>query len=277
MITLEKNEEQLKDSIMGKITLDKDKVRLEKHVVSLSKSIINLSKEADFDLGNTKARVVFALDDSGSMESMFKSGAVQDLLDKLVPLGLTFDSNGSIEVYRFSSSCKKLTDVDLSNYSSYVNNVMLPNAEFSGTEYSPVLEKIFFDDSESNNTKKKGKGFLSKLFGKKKSEESTETDNTGITEEKDLPTFVFFATDGDNYDRMETEKIIKKISKENGFIQFVGMGNDDFSFLEKLDDLPDRERDNTGFTKVEDIENIDDSKLYTILLGEFIKWLKNEQ
>ena len=37
MIELKKNEEELTQEVMGKISLSKDKVNLEKHVVNLSK------------------------------------------------------------------------------------------------------------------------------------------------------------------------------------------------------------------------------------------------
>jgi hypothetical protein len=279
MVKLEKNEEQLKDSIMGKISLEKDKVNLEKHVVSLSKCVVNLSKKADFDLGNIKARVVFALDDSGSMEDLFRNGAIQDLLNRLVPLGLTFDDNGSIEVYRFSSRCAKLPDVNLSNYETYVRRVMIPKAEFAGTKYAPVLKKIFFEPDEEAapvSTGKSGQGFLSKLFGKNKQSNPEPVNMSSVQpqQDKDMPTFVFFATDGDNSDRFETEDVIKAISRENGFVQFVGMGTASFNFLRRLDDLPGRQYDNTGFTKVTDMEGLDDSGLYTILLEQFIDWLK---
>ena len=45
MIELKKNEEELTQEVMGKISLSKDKVNLEKHVVNLSKCVVNLSVE----------------------------------------------------------------------------------------------------------------------------------------------------------------------------------------------------------------------------------------
>ena len=45
MVELKKNEEELTQEVMRKISLSKDKVNLEKHVVNLSKCVINLSKD----------------------------------------------------------------------------------------------------------------------------------------------------------------------------------------------------------------------------------------
>ena len=55
-ISLAKNEEQLTNEIMGKISLAKDKENLNKHVVSLSKTVVNLSKKSEVDLGILRAK-----------------------------------------------------------------------------------------------------------------------------------------------------------------------------------------------------------------------------
>ena len=77
-INLTKNEEQLTAEVMGKINLSKDKEKLEKHVVNLSKCMVNLSKKAEVDLGITKARVIVALDYSGSMGHLYRNGRSEE-------------------------------------------------------------------------------------------------------------------------------------------------------------------------------------------------------
>ena len=99
--------------MMGKISLSKDKVNLEKHVVSLSKCVVNLSKKSGVDLGSTSAKVVVVLDYSGSMTNLYSNGTVQKTINRLVPLGLTFDDNGSIDVYLFQNDYRKLPDLNL--------------------------------------------------------------------------------------------------------------------------------------------------------------------
>lgn len=104
MIELKKSEEELTKEVMGKISLSKDKTNLEKHVVSLSKTVVNLSKKSGVDLESTSAKVVVVLDYSGSMNGLYKNGTVQRTINRLVPLGLTFDDNGTIDVYLFSTT-----------------------------------------------------------------------------------------------------------------------------------------------------------------------------
>ncbi|MCR5165858.1 MAG: TerD family protein [Oscillospiraceae bacterium] len=79
-------EQQIADRMMSRINLSKDKIKLEKHAVNLSKCIIGLSKKNCIDLVNTKAKVVVALDYSGSMSSLYSNGTVQETLNKFVPL-----------------------------------------------------------------------------------------------------------------------------------------------------------------------------------------------
>ena len=260
-INLTKTEEQLTNEVMGKINLSKDKDRLGDKVINLSKTIIDLSKKAEVDLGNTKAQVVVAIDYSGSMRNMYSDGTVQNVIDKLVPLGLTFDDNGEVEVFRFETGYKQFESLTLSNYDGYVKKI-LDIGSMGGTEYAPVLKeikRIYLDGEEK-------KGLFS--FLKKK------TPTIGNASEN--PVFIIFITDGDNSygDKKETDAVIRELSKLNCFIQFVGVGNDNMSYLEKLDDLDGRDCDNTGFVRFKNINNVPDSDLYARVLEQFADWLK---
>ncbi|MDA7026849.1 VWA domain-containing protein [Bacillus sp. CLL-7-23] len=53
----------------------------------------------------------------------------------------------------------------------------------------------------------------------------------GNKAEKPTPTLVFFITDGDNLDQGETRNIVYASSKLPIFWQFVGIGDQDFTFL----------------------------------------------
>lgn len=271
MVKLQKNEQELVNSVMGKINLSKDKKNLESHVVNLSKCVVNLSKENNVDIGNIRAKVIVVLDYSGSMKRLYKNGDMQKAINKLIPLGLTFDDNGSLDVYLFNRSHKKIDDMNINNYANYIEEVVIPSwSKMGGTKYSPVLNEILGIDN--TYTKKDKTNIFSKLFNKKHNKQVVDKDNIKFKED---PTFILFITDGDNEeeDKIETEEIIKFISKENMFIQFIGIGHDRFDFLEDLDDLSDRAVDNTGFSKVTDIVNADDTYLYNNILGQFSKWL----
>lgn len=262
-VVLKKTEEQLTKEVMGKISLSKDKVNLEKHVVNLSKTVVNLSKKSGVDLGSTRAKVVVVLDYSGSMNSLYNNGTVQKTINRLVPLGLTFDDNGSIDVYLFQTDYRKIDDLNLSNYEKYISNVVQRSGySMGGTNYAPVLKAII-----EGGVIYKG-GFLG--FGAQREVISPLVDDGD-------PTFILFITDGANADRQASDAIIRKSSEMNVFIQFIGIGNENFTYLKSLDDMPGRKRDNTGFSAMKDLNKASDEELYTNVLEQFSQWLRGLQ
>ena len=264
MVDLQKNEQELTQSVMSKISLSKDKEKLEAHVVNLSKCVVDLSKKNNVDLGATNARVVVVLDYSGSMRDLYSDGDVQAAINRLVPLGLTFDDNGTLDVYLFQDNYRKIDDMNINNYDEYVTKVIEKSGySYGGTNYAPVLNAIVNGDG----FKTEYRGFIGKLLGKKK-----EYKAESLLDDKQ-PTFVLFLTDGDNFDESATEKVIRESSEKNIFIQFIGIGGAGFRFLSKLDDLDGRKVDNTGFSRMKDLSKATDSELYTNVLGQYAEWL----
>lgn len=257
-VSLKKTEEQLTNEVMGKISLVKDQDKFRGNVVNLSKTIIDISQKADVDLGSTKAQVVVVVDYSGSMNRMYKDGTVQNVIDKLLPLGLTFDDNGEVEVFRFDSGFKQFPSLNIKNYEGYVAREIF-NDRLGSTCYAPVLKEI---KRQYIDKPKKG---LFGLFSKKNESKADSSVN---------PVFVIFITDGDNQDKGDTNTIIRELSATNCFIQFIGVGKDNMSYLTKLDDLKGRECDNTGFERFQDIASVSDSELYYKVLVQYADWLK---
>ena len=56
----------------------------------------------------------------------------------------------------------------------------------------------------------------------------------------------------------------------------LGIGNESFSYLRKLDNLSGRQSDNTGFTAVKDMNRMSDTELYNELLRQYVDWLKKK-
>lgn len=219
----------------GKVTLKKAQDGLERHIV-------NLKKEKGIDLSKHRARVFVVVDRSGSMDHLYYNGAVQEVLTRLLPLGLKFDDNGELEVYVFNNYCYQLAPMTLDNYENYVNDEILnkgygPNG---GTSYAPVIE------------------------------ETIKAYNDGSP----YPAFGIFITDGENNDRGPTDKAIRKSSKYKIFYQFVGIGYESFRYLQKLDDLDGRQVDNTAFVKVNDFAHLNDDQLFNKLLEQYPQWLQ---
>lgn len=223
-----------------KVNLDKNeslkKINLRKENISK----VCLEKEELVDL---TARVAVVIDYSISMEHLYYNRTVQSVLERLLPLALKFDDNGQLETWLFESKFSRLTDINIDNYYNYIQNEdILKKYEMGGTEYSPVMNDVL----------------------KKYTKESPE----------DIPTLVLFLTDGDNFDKTESSRVIKEASKYPIFWQFVGLGYRDYSFLESLDEMEGRFIDNANFFKVDDINKINDDELYRKLLNEYPDWIR---
>lgn len=221
---------------------------LNTHKVNLEKSIVSLQKTRGIDLGTHKARVVAVMDYSGSMSSRFtdfgtaNANEVQRTLTKLFPFALKFDDNGELDVWLFSDTEKRLTEMSTTNYASYVNNVAKrARMEMGGTKYAPVIRDIM--DTLVNDSA--------------------------------APVYVLFVTDGDNSDKSETDRVIRESAEHNIFIQFIGIGGcSRFDYLRKLDNLSGRSCDNTGFIEFRSIADAADSEVYDALVAEYSQWLK---
>lgn len=229
-----------KEESKNKINLTKNPELNRK--ISLRKDILVCEVKKN-NISSLKARVVFALDHSGSMRNLYKNGAVQTLLERIFPMAMYFDDNCEMEFYWFDSLFKELIPVNCGNLENYVEDVILArNEHFGGTCYAPVMNQIFSRYALKNPSV--------------------------------IPTFVIFITDGSNSDKKATKDILVQSSKYNIFWKFIGIGNEKFEFLEKLDSLKGRFIDNANFINIHDIEKADDSEFYHILLEEYEQWLQ---
>ncbi len=209
--------------------------------ISLRKEIV-LNEVKKQNISVNTARVVFVLDHSGSMRTMYKNGTVQDVLERIFPVAMHFDDNAELEFYWFDSVFKELDPVNSSNIDGYVKNVILSkNEHFGGTCYAPVMTEIF--------------------------------DRYAKRDPMNIPTFVIFITDGNNSDKTATKNVLKESSKYNIFWKFIGIGSEEFEFLERLDNLKDRFIDNANYVSINDINSIDDNSLYEKILTEYSDWL----
>ena len=201
------------------------------------------------DMSHLTSRVAVIIDVSGSMQQNFKTGMVQATLERLLPLAMAFDNDGSMEVWTFDHEFKRYPPITRTNFYNYIADNKI--SARGGTMYAPVICDV-------------GKYFIKEEPAK-------------------LPTYVIFVTDGDNIDHRNTDKAIKLISNFPIFFQFVGIGNtgrNGFKYLSSLDEMGDRYVDNANFFAIDslaDIDLIDDVSLYAKLLDEYPKWLNYPQ
>ncbi|MCB1771594.1 MAG: VWA domain-containing protein [Candidatus Competibacteraceae bacterium] len=214
--------------------------------IDLRKRIVDLSKKAAFaankhGIEGQRAQVVLVLDISASMNALYKTGVVQRVIERILGLAVTFDDDGQIDLLLFGTHAYRLPPVTLDEIDGYVERVILSQYKIrEATNYAPPLRLI--------------------------------RDQYPLPQP--APVFVIFLTDGANADKPASADTLRELSAQPVFVQFVGIGKEDFPFLHKLDELPGRFIDNAGFMPVNDIDVIKDAELYDRLLNEFPQWLK---
>jgi hypothetical protein len=237
--------------------------RAEENLIDLSKkATISLTKKG---LNGETARVGLALDISASMEERYRKGTVQKVTERSLALGMNFDDNGAADVFLFGSNDYTVGEIKRENFYEFVNREIYSRYELEGsTRYSGVMIRIIEHYFPGAITYKKS-GFL----GIKK-----EMVIDSSKYQKQEPVYMMFVTDGNCHDGDETTEVITKAAELGIFFQFVGVGNEKFTFLKELDNLDGRFIDNANFFQVKDIDKTSDDDLYDSLLGEFPSWLK---
>lgn len=222
--------------------------------------VLELRKDAEKailakNLYGVEANVVAVIDRSGSMDTLYANGQVQNAMDRCLALAAEFDPDGKSPVFAFHNQVFYVGDIDMKNHANFVQEQIVRKIGAGGTSYAPVMREIL---NRFGNGPKAG-GIMG--FGASRPKAK-------------LPTYVLFFTDGDNDDHAATEAIVRE-SREHGiFWQFVGIGSAAFSFLRRLDDMKGPGLDNADFFPFDSGPNNPDEELYKKLLSEFPAWLK---
>lgn len=198
-------------------------------------------------------QVKLAIDYSGSMSTEYETGVVQDVVERILAVGMNFDVDKLIDVWAFHNQSIELPPATEKNISNYVNRELVEKYSMGGTSYAPVLNSII--ESTCKSVKK---GFFSSLFKK-------ETDNTA-----QYPTLGIFITDGENDDPTQTIKVIENSQDKNIYWVLIGIGTGYFDFIKNVAN----KYPNAGYFSISDISKIDDDDLYEgILNHEFSQWI----
>ncbi|KMZ40835.1 MULTISPECIES: VWA domain-containing protein [Bacillales] len=247
------------------------KKKAEENFISLKKKAGEAISKVG--LNGQTARVALAIDISGSMHTLYKNGVVQRAVERLLALGVKFDDNRSIDIFLFGKNDYEVGELSETDFFNYVNNHIVKKYQLEGyTNYAGVMKRItkkYYPQAfEGSST---GGGFFGKLFGGQKF--SIDQNAYQAHYQNSEPVYVYFLTDGDNGDKDETELVIREASKLGIFWQFVGIGNEKFQFLNKLDNLQGRFIDNANFFTCTDLDRISDEELFKRSLAEFPSYL----
>lgn len=228
-------------------------VRLEKELQAKQPKLVSLAKAAGVSLekrglSEHVAKVCLVLDVSGSMRSLFKRGVVQQLVDRLLALACWLDDDRSVDTFLFDSRALDAGPITLDNSAGRAQAILDQYRLGGGTDYAPVIQMV-----------RKFYG-----YGGQRNEPAAAK----------IPVYVLFVTDGGCTDRRESELAVRAAAYEPIFWQFVGVGGERFTFLEKLDDLKNRYIDNADFADISDPSSLSDHAMYERIMKEYPDWVR---
>ncbi len=209
------------------------------------------------NINDIPCQVKFGMDVSGSTRSLFSSGVIQNVTDKIFTIAMTVDVDKSLDFTAFDDDSYELPAVTENNVTGYIDKYLSTSDRkyWGGTCYAPVIKNI--TESVASTDKP---GFIGKLFGRKSAAAPLP------------PTLAIMITDGANDDRKATRQAIEASQHLNVYWQLVGIGADSrqFQFLEELADA----YPNVGYTPITDIVHLPEDDLYDSLLNdEFAAWV----
>lgn len=229
-----------------------------------------------------RAAVGFALDVSGSTRDLYRQGIIQRAVEQIMPVGLQFDDNGSLDGWTFSEGedmIAELAQATRENYQNFVQREILGSGvpKWSGTDYAPViklmLKKYGF---YGNGAPAKRGGFLKRLLGGDSA--TGQSGNLRAQSGSGEAVINYFVTDGQNDDQDETYHLLRECqsAKVNMYFLFMGVGDPSrFGFLTKIAE----DFGNVGFLSIAELEKfVDSDDIYEKLLPEELTgWLRQKQ
>ncbi|WP_330232249.1 VWA domain-containing protein [Nocardia sp. NBC_00508] len=202
----------------------------------------------DRDVFGIRARVVLVIDKTGSMNRQYRDQVVHRVVQRMIPVAIQLDDDGTLEAYLYALSFAKLPDITVEHGEAWAQTFLHLGGTHGGIDYQRL--------------------------GGRNDELPIMRDIIDSLCPGDRPTLVLFFTDGGFAKKREIAALMREASLLPAFWQFVGLGRANYGLLRTLDELSDRTVDNAGFFALDDIDQVDDAQLYTRLLGEFPDWLR---
>ncbi|ERY68516.1 hypothetical protein Q057_00673 [Pseudomonas aeruginosa BL03] len=170
---------------------------------------------------------------------------MQEVVNRLLPLAVHFDDDGSIDCWAFAAQPQKLSEITLSNFQNFINTDNYGwrdwNVGSRINDEPKVMEQVI-------------KHYLS------------DGDRS--------PVYVLFISDGGVHENRKITKLMTDAAQLPLYWQFVGLGGRGYGILEKLDDMKGRVVDNCGFFALDDLHQVTEERLYDQLMEEFPSWIR---
>lgn len=223
--------------------VDTPAVSLEKVTAAGSVSLTKQFQKTGFALSKRgltgiRCEVLLVLDHSGSMINDYRSGVVQQLVERALAFGLNVDNDGEVQIIPFDSRVHPTVTVGLGSYQGVVDQrVWVPNA-MGSTDMAAALLQV------------------------KK-----------IADSSDSPVFCVVVTDGEPNSRDATSKVVCELASYPVFVKFLAIRP--VTYLQELDDLDGSRRllDNVDAKFIPNPMSMSDLDFADAMVDEFSEWI----
>lgn len=216
------------------------------------------------NINDIPCNVAFAMDVSGSIKWLYDNGTIQAVTERIATIAMTVDVDKQLDFLVFDDMAHELEAITEQNLIGYINKYVLKNRGlWNGTKYAPAIKMIC--EAVSPTPVPEKKGFFS-AFKRAKPVIST-------TDKNLPPVLAILITDGQNFDKEDTIRVLEKAQSLNIYWQLVGIGKDtsQFDFIRQMGDR----YPNVGYIPITDIAAIPEEDLYDALLNdEFADWIR---
>lgn len=233
-------------------------------LLSLAKTAIEVVDLSG--LNGQKAKVAVALDYSGSMQDVYRSGAMQRLVEKALALATQFDDDGSIDFFVFDSTAAYLGEISIDDFAGSVDR-LTKGRRMGSTNYSDAFLTVrnHFGFAPPAPPKK---GF----FGLRKAQPAQS--GSAAPSQAEMPVYALFLTDGSPDNKKAAIQALTEVSTAPIFWKFLSIGKQPMEFLEQLDTLEERFVDNAHYEPIGDVDLIGNAALFKKMLQEFPDWIR---
>ena len=224
--------------------------------------VFNLTKRGITDVPKD-INVSLLLDYSSSMETEYNSGAVTNVLRRLLSISNTIDDDGNMELVVFHHDAMHYGTLNVGQYDQAQDIITDVRRQYrmGGTCFAPAVRKTLEVLGTSKETVvEKASGFLGKLFG------STTTKEVVKVSEVEGKQLLVLISDGSNGDSADFRQVVRQIEQmPNIYLQCLAVGYDS-SYLRAIAD----ESDSVGYSSLTDFTQTDDALIESIINKELL-------
>lgn len=198
------------------------------------------------------------LDVSGSMQDSYRKGGPMDqLMERFIALASIVDPDKKCGVTVFDSFAHTLSDMEIANYSEYLDKIRYSNSYWNSTNYAAALNAVSNKHSSLIGKIASGFGFFKKPAILK----------------QNPPKFICFFTDGSPDSESEARRAIYELADSNVYIQFIGYGSQQqFSLISDLAN----ELNHVGFAHYPTLSISNEEFMNKFFHDEAINWIKGK-